>query len=475
MKSPFAFVAVILVIAHGLVLFHSSSRASNPTAQPETLDLHIYAAEGPAHFLVVEKKHQKLKLFEQGTVLRLVKEYTCATGENFGNKRNSGDSRTPEGIYFITEIYEDKKVTVFGSRAFHLDYPNIFDSHAGRLGDGIFIHGTNKKLTPNSTNGCITLDNRDLDELAPYLTVNSLPVIILDADSEANFGDSLGITKGSEKMKDLLATFSFENSAMPIDNIKTLSSLRLRDQAVISLTYKVLEDQATQYQERRRTYLTQGANGRWRTLHAIHNQEPAPTLLAQKPIKNDKVVKIAANTGNEGEPPEKSTPPLNLPPSQDLAAGGADSDVTQKPSPVIITKSKVPVRKTVEVVAAKAPRAPAGKAPVDNRTEEIFAFVEKWRASWAAKDIDTYMNCYSPSFRGGDLNKEQWREKKTFLNNKYKFISVKLSDIKVSLTASTAKVSFQQTYKSDQLQASGAKTLQLVNRKNRWFIESEGM
>ncbi len=47
-----------------------------------------------------------------------------------------------------------------------------------------FIHGTNKKLNPNSTNGCITLNNNDLDELAPYLAVNTLPIIVLDNESE---------------------------------------------------------------------------------------------------------------------------------------------------------------------------------------------------------------------------------------------------------------------------------------------------
>lgn len=475
MKSPFSFVAVILIVAHGLLLFHSSSRAGNPASHPETLDLLFYAAEGPAHFLVVEKKHQKLKLFEQGAVLRLLKEYTCATGENPGNKRNSGDSRTPEGIYFITEIYEDKKITVFGSRAFHLDYPNIFDSHAGRLGDGIFIHGTNKKLAPNSTNGCITLDNRDLDELAPYLAVNTLPVIILDADNEATFGDSLGLEKGSEKMKDLLAKLSFETSTIAIDNIKSLSSLRLGEHTVISLTYKVMDEQATQYQERRRTYLVQSSNGRWRTLFAVHNQEPTPTLLAQKPIKNEKVVKITASPGSELGSPEKSTPALELQPLTEIAAGGTESEMAQKPSPVTITKTKVPVRKTVEIATAKTPRPPVARPPAETKNEEILAFLEKWRVAWATKDIETYMNCYSPSFKGGDLNKEQWREKKTFLNNKYKYISVKLSDIKVSLASATAKVSFQQTYRSDQLQASGVKTLLLVNRKNRWFIESEGM
>jgi murein L,D-transpeptidase YafK len=148
---------------------------------------------------------------------------------------------------------------------------------------------------------------------------------------------------------------------------------------------------------------------------------------------------------------------------------------TQKPAAEIVAKTKETVRKSAEPPTTKPSKPAPGKPSPDPRTEEVLAFVEKWRSSWAAKDLESYMNCYSPSFKGGDLNKEQWRAKKSFLNGKYKFISVKLSDINVALTPSTAKVTFHQTYRSDHLQASGMKTLQLVGRKNRWFIESESM
>jgi murein L,D-transpeptidase YafK len=148
---------------------------------------------------------------------------------------------------------------------------------------------------------------------------------------------------------------------------------------------------------------------------------------------------------------------------------------TQKPAAEIVAKTKETVRKSAEPPTTKPSKSAPDKPAPDPRTEELLAFVEKWRSSWAAKDLESYMNCYSPSFKGGDLNKEQWRAKKAFLNGKYKFISVKLSDINVSLTPTTAKVTFHQTYRSDHLQASGIKTLQLVNRKNRWFIENELM
>ena len=134
------------------------------------IELTFYSPGGQNNFVVIEKSSQTLTLYQYSQPINKIRQYTCATGENPGSKLIQGDSRTPEGIYFITEIYEDKKITVFGSRAFHLDYPNVFDNQAGRRGDGIFIHGTNKKLKPYSTNGCVTLNNTDLDFLAPSLS-----------------------------------------------------------------------------------------------------------------------------------------------------------------------------------------------------------------------------------------------------------------------------------------------------------------
>jgi len=129
--------------------------------------------------ILIEKNLQRLRVLEFGKELKVIAEYPCATGEKIGIKEIRGDSKTPEGIYFITQIFRDNNITLFGDRAFHLDYPNFFDREAGRNGDGIFIHGTNKVLQPYSTNGCITLAANDLNELEQYIRQVSTPVVIV--------------------------------------------------------------------------------------------------------------------------------------------------------------------------------------------------------------------------------------------------------------------------------------------------------
>jgi murein L,D-transpeptidase YafK len=106
-------------------------------------------AKEPLYLILIEKNLQRLRVLEYDDGLRVVADYPSATGENFGIKEVSGDSKTPEGIYFITQIFKDDKITIFGDKAFHLDYPNFFDREAGRNGDGIYIHGTNKDLLIN--------------------------------------------------------------------------------------------------------------------------------------------------------------------------------------------------------------------------------------------------------------------------------------------------------------------------------------
>jgi len=135
-------------------------------------------ASAPIHLVLVEKALQKLHLYRYDGRYQLLKTYSCATGERAGQKRVENDEKTPEGIYFNTKIYRDRQVTVFGDRAFELNYPNAFDDIAGNGGHGIYIHGSNRKVTPFSTNGCVALDNQDLEDLDQRIEFDKTPVII---------------------------------------------------------------------------------------------------------------------------------------------------------------------------------------------------------------------------------------------------------------------------------------------------------
>ena len=156
------------------------------------LDWHVYVAAKPIYCLLVEKDRQRLRVLRHDGRLRVVAEYAVATGEHPGTKEVEGDAKTPEGIYLITKGYLDRKLSIFGLRAYHLNYPNWFDREAGRNGNGIFLHGTNRPLRPTSSNGCVTLRNEDMDKVADYLRVGTpifiVPTLKLPADGEGQAG-----------------------------------------------------------------------------------------------------------------------------------------------------------------------------------------------------------------------------------------------------------------------------------------------
>ena len=74
--------------------------------------------------------------------------------------------KTPEGIYFLENEYDDRYLApIYGKKAFTTDYPNYLDKKAGKNGSAIWIHGTNKQLKPRDSNGCVAMNNKDILEL----------------------------------------------------------------------------------------------------------------------------------------------------------------------------------------------------------------------------------------------------------------------------------------------------------------------
>jgi len=103
-------------------------------------------------------------------------------GQNGAGKQKSGDRRTPLGIYFVTEQLDTNRMhEKYGVTAFILDYPNVVDKQSGKTGDGIWIHGVDVrggKRPPRDTDGCISLPNDELAEMATLFISNTTPVII---------------------------------------------------------------------------------------------------------------------------------------------------------------------------------------------------------------------------------------------------------------------------------------------------------
>ena len=159
--------------------------------------------------LVVDKKERTISLYSRDT---FVKSWPVAFGSSpRGHKTREGDSRTPEGVYYIFKYTSPS----FG-RCFYIAYPNLRDAqlaldsgritknqfnriksavskkqkppHDTPLGGLILLHGTKDRSQTGLTDtdwtlGCIAMENRHLLELLdavpdgakPRLTIRPWP------------------------------------------------------------------------------------------------------------------------------------------------------------------------------------------------------------------------------------------------------------------------------------------------------------
>jgi lipoprotein-anchoring transpeptidase ErfK/SrfK len=150
------------------------------------------AAAAAERWILVRKTKRVLLLYEGHQV---VKSYPVVLGKDpRWAKLHQGDHRTPEGEYHISKKYFHP----FWSRFMMIDYPTPLNEEIyawsrakgllqgrGRgvpgIGGAIGIHGTedeslNRKRI-NWTEGCVSLSNKDVDELYDLVPVGTRVVI----------------------------------------------------------------------------------------------------------------------------------------------------------------------------------------------------------------------------------------------------------------------------------------------------------
>ncbi len=191
-----------------LLLSCLSPAPQAPAAKPSTFASFVSALSGQLR-LVIWKSQYTLTLYKGE---QPVKTYRAVFGRGFrdGDKRRSGDKRTPEGDFFICTMNHSKRFYKFMG----LSYPGMRHAEYGlrermisqeeymqiqkaneelqpppwdtRLGGAVGIHGrmldraTAPQLSSlmNWTDGCIALENADVDEIFSIVSLGT-PVTIL--------------------------------------------------------------------------------------------------------------------------------------------------------------------------------------------------------------------------------------------------------------------------------------------------------
>lgn len=145
-----------------------------------------------ASFIIVDKGKMNLSVYDRNG--DEVESFPIGCGQNYGNKIEEGDNRTPEGIFRISDIQDssnwkhdfgDGKGEVKGA------YGNYFLRLSADPHKGIGIHGTHlpKSVGTRCTEGCIRLSNDDIVRLHD-IAYRGLTVIILPSDNDVKANQS---------------------------------------------------------------------------------------------------------------------------------------------------------------------------------------------------------------------------------------------------------------------------------------------
>jgi adhesin transport system outer membrane protein len=124
------------------------------------------------------------------------------------------------------------------------------------------------------------------------------------------------------------------------------------------------------------------------------------------------------------------------------------------------------------VAATPAPSA-APAAPADEQA--LRAAVESWRAAWARRDVEAYLQAYAPGFVPSQgASRDQWAQKRRGIIGKSADVNVELSGVTVAFDGTgKATTAFTQAYRSASYQDKVRKTLEWQRIGGRWLIVRE--
>jgi len=468
--------------------------------------LYFKPGGSPLYLILIEKALQELSLYRFDGAYTLIKRYRCVSGQRHGKKNKEKDKKTPEGIFFNTKTFRDKKITIFGDRAFGLNYPDIFDEFEGNGGSGIFLHGTNRALDSYSTNGCLVMRNTELKALDNRIDFKKTPVIIGErlpytfTPSGRDFSELMPFLKnamlpkkyaGSDSEISSLVILGMQDRVVALGEViikKTAGSANIRGYSKLHLAgpgahFLVL----IKREWHEETIPITIASAR---THTSENKQKAKISSIQ-PLK---IVTPPPKLSERPTPPPASQLPIaktevaSSESETDRPTRSSHQDVQPEPEPSqrpALLPDKLPAVDHPDMTPPEK-ESPAKKTAVENSEtaqpakmaatgEQIKTIIESWRKAWEEKRLDDYIAFYHPDFEGKKKNRATWKKYKQILNRRNKRIRVKVSDIKLHFAKSRIYVLFRQDYRSDSFKGDGFKLLELKTDKDSWKIYREKM
>lgn len=197
---------------------------------------------------------------------------------------------------------------------------------------------------------------------------------------------------------------------------------------------------------------------------------PAPTAAA---------VTIAAATAPVPAPAPEPAPtpapaaPITTTPAPAEPATTAAPPAAPAPEPKPAATATTPAKAAADSAAEHNAR----KAQAAEQERQAMKAVEKavtaWASAWEKQNMNAYYAAYSNRFDPQGMSLSAWKaERKNRIVGK-PAISVKISDLKITVNGDRASASFRQQYSSGGYRASTNKTLRMQNEGGKWRITRE--
>ncbi len=394
--------------------------------------------------IVVDKSTQTLFLYASSdktenslaVPAQKILTFPCSTGEVAGPKEQQGDKKTPEGIYFLEDEYEDKYLApVYGKKAFPTDYPNYIDRQQGKNGSAIWIHGTDKPLRPMTSNGCIALENDNIMALADKIVLNKTPVILTDQIRECSLEE---LQTRKKLAQDLVHTWlAIMESASYHEYLACYSSSHMPDMFWWN-QWKHLRQKAKE----KKHSISLAAR------HMGIYQHQDVTVAIMELYLNTESASIFLGIRKLFLQCEGTTMKIV-------------GDVYQS-KPACFARDSFPLIAAANVFLNKK-----------MEPQEVEDTVKAWLKAWSAKDMQTYESFYAPDFTGNGLSRQEWFRRKRSLARRYQSIQVTGEEFTITKNKNIMVVRFFQKYRATGFATNGYKELQLAHIGGSWKIFQE--
>jgi murein L,D-transpeptidase YafK len=415
-------------------LVHGSSPKPEVDLIPDSL-ISLPSDHGPAHAIVVEKDTQTLRVYEYKDGFSLRYTFFCSTGEVPGNKQTSGDRKTPEGVYFITKAFTKRDLSaIYGSRAFVMDYPNFMDRKLNHDGNSIWLHGTNKPLKPRDSNGCVALQNDQIDMLARYVQLNRTAVVI---KKKLHLVSPESLATEQKRLTGFLDDWK---SAFVAGDKERYIACYEDAPADLHKSWEAWNPIRTSWENARVPFGMSLKN------ITLVRGNPCVVALFDQFIHLDRHV---TKTG---------TKKLFLEPSGNTwkIVGEVYQPAAPHPDPA------KPLGNSLALLDQ-----------LHRDYRDIAALIAEWADAWSSKDMKRYGECYAGNFYSKGMDLSAWMRYKEKLNKRYKSIQVSVEDVQIKEPSDRGSATFVQRYRSTGHDSVGKKTLRLKRTGGGWKIYRE--